>query len=310
MKTLIGFVAGIVLAGGIAFFVVQRKSEAPPQQVSQVTPADSQVPAPAPSQVVETPKPAETPAPAVAPPAKPVERRKPAPKPVVSNPASAATPAPATEPKPAETTVAKNEDQPAPAPAPAAEAPPYREPAPPPPPKPNTVTITQGTAINVRLQEALSSDKNQVGDAFSAVLDRPLVVDGFVIAERGARVEGRVVTSKAAGRVKGTSDIAIELSALHTADGQTVKLVTEPWEKHGDTSTGSDAAKVGAAAGIGAAIGAIAGGGKGAALGAILGGGAGTGGVLATRGKAVKIPVETKIAFMLKEPVTITEKLR
>lgn len=309
MKTLIGFVAGIVLAGGIAFLVVQRKSEAPAQQVSQVTPADSQVPA-APSQVVETPKPAETPAPAAEPPAKPVERRRPVQKPAGTDPVPATTPAPATEPKPAQTTVAQNQDQPAPAPAQAPEPPPYREPAPPPPPKPNTVTIMQGTAINVRLQEALSSDKNQVGDAFSAVLDKPLVVDGFVIAERGARVEGRVVTSKAAGRVKGTSDIAIELSTLHTADGQTVKLVTEPWEKHGDTTVGTDAAKVGAAAGIGAAIGAIAGGGKGAALGAILGGGAGTGGVLATRGKAVKIPVETKIPFMLKEPVTITEKLR
>jgi len=308
MKTLIGFIAGIVLAGGIAFLVMQRKNEPAVQPASAVAPQSSEIPsAPAPV-ITEEPKAADRPA--AEPASKPVERRKPAPAAAKAAPGTAepvAEPAPGpAEQKPAETTVAKNEQPASPAPAP--EPPPYREAAPP-PPKPATVTIQSGTAIYVRLQEPLSSDKNQVGDAFAAVLDRPLVVDGFVIAERGARVEGRVVTSKAAGRVKGTSDIAIELSSLHSSDGQNVKIVTEPWEKHGDTTVKSDAAKVGAAAGIGAAIGAIAGGGKGAALGAIIGGGAGTGGVLATRGKPVKLPVETKIPFMLKEPVTLTERL-
>jgi hypothetical protein len=172
------------------------------------------------------------------------------------------------------------------------------------------VTIPAGTALNVRLQDSLSSDKNSVGDAFSAVLDKPLVQDGFVIADRGARVEGRVVTSKAAGRVKGVSDIALEVLSIKTADGQLMRVSTDSWEKHGEKSVGTDVAKVGAATGIGAAIGAIAGGGKGAGIGAAIGGAAGTGGVLATRGKPVKVPVETRIAFRLKEPVTITEKLQ
>lgn len=308
MKTLIGFIAGIVLAGGIAFFVVQRKTEPVAQPAAAVTPQVSEIPSAPPPQVVDESKPAAPAAPEPA--ARPVEKRRAAPAaskqvPKAAAPSPAPEPAPAQQQKPAETAVAQNDQPPAPAP----EPPPYRESAPPPPPKPATVTIQSGTAIYVRLQEALASDKNQTGDAFSAVLDRPLVVDGFVIAERGARVEGKVVASKAAGRVKGTSDIAIELSTLHTSDGQTVKIVTEPWEKHGDTTVKSDAAKVGAAAGLGAIIGAIAGGGKGAAIGAAVGGGAGTGGVLATRGKPVKIPVETKIPFMLKESVTLTERL-
>ena len=57
----------------------------------------------------------------------------------------------------------------------------------------------------------------------------------------------------------------------------------------GQDSTKDDAAKVGAASGIGAIIGAIAGGGKGAAIGAIIGGGAGTAGVMTQRGKDIRL---------------------
>ncbi|MEO8131445.1 MAG: hypothetical protein ABI822_30395, partial [Bryobacteraceae bacterium] len=67
--------------------------------------------------------------------------------------------------------------------------------------------------------------------------------------------------------------------------------------------------KIGAAAAIGAAIGAIAGGGKGAAIGAGAGGAAGTGGVMATRGKDAEVPVETKLSFRLRDAITLTERL-
>ena len=45
----------------------------------------------------------------------------------------------------------------------------------------------------MRLVDGLSSERNGPGDTFAATLDKEVVVDGFVIAERGARVEGRVV---------------------------------------------------------------------------------------------------------------------
>ena len=57
----------------------------------------------------------------------------------------------------------------------------------------------------------------------------------------------------------------------------------------GRDSTKDDVAKVGAASGIGAIIGTIAGGGKGAAIGAIIGGGAGTAGVMTQRGKDIRL---------------------
>lgn len=171
------------------------------------------------------------------------------------------------------------------------------------------MTIPGGTTLTVRLGQTLHSDRNKPGETFTATLDQPLVVDGFVIAERGARVQGRIVESKQAGRVSGVSHMALELISLRTSDGQNVNIKTQTFEKEGEKSVGKDVAKVGAAAGIGAAIGAIAGGGRGAAIGAGVGGAAGTGGVMATRGAPVELKVETRLTFKLTSPVTITEKL-
>jgi hypothetical protein len=179
-----------------------------------------------------------------------------------------------------------------------------------PPRIPRTVTLPAGSLIAVRLDEALSSDRNQPGDSFRAILDQPIAVDGLVVAERGARVMGKVVEAERAGRVKGLSHLALELTQLTTSDGQKVKLQTESFSKQGEASQKSDAVKIGAAAAIGAAIGAIAGGGKGAAIGAGAGGAAGTGGVMATRGKAAELPVETKVSFRLRNAVNLTEQLK
>jgi hypothetical protein len=223
---------------------------------------------------------------------------------VASVPAPAPIPSPAPEPASA-----------APAPQPDPPARPEPEhvtpvPAPPAPPEPHKVTLNAGTLIPVRLVDGLTSERNVPGDLFTATLDKPLVVDGFVIAERGARVEGRVAASDRGGRVSGVALLAVEITRLHLSDGQTVALSTESFERRAEASRGEDAAKVGAGAALGAVIGAIAGGGKGAAIGAGAGGAAGAGTVMATRGRAAALPSETRISFRLRAPVVVTEKLR
>ena len=170
------------------------------------------------------------------------------------------------------------------------------------------MTLTAGTLVPVRLMDGLSSDRNSAGDSFTATLDAPLIVDGFAIAERGARVEGKVTDSQKAGKVSGVSNLAIVLTQITTSDGQHVHIQTQTFTKKGDTSHGQDAAKVGGGAGIGAIIGAIAGGGKGAGIGAAVGGAAGAGDVLLTRGKPATLASETRINFRLSAPVTITEQ--
>jgi hypothetical protein len=157
--------------------------------------------------------------------------------------------------------------------------------------------------------ETLSTERNKDGDAFVATLDQPLVVDGFVIAERGARVRGRVVQAVRSGKVEGLAKLSVQLTEINTSDGQRLKVETSPFERQASTTHKADAAKIGGGAALGAIIGAIAGGGKGAAIGAGAGGAAGAGTVMMTRGKPAEIPVETRVAFRLKNPVTLTEQL-
>jgi hypothetical protein len=163
--------------------------------------------------------------------------------------------------------------------------------------------------LPVRLVDGLSSERNAPGDAFLATLDKELVVDGFVIAERGARVEGRVVASGPGSRMKGVAGIAVELTRLHTSDGQSVAIQTDSFERHAEPARSEDAEKVAAGAVIGAVVGGMAGGGKGAAIGAGVGGGAGAGDVMLTRGKPATLPSETRISFRLRAALTLTEQL-
>jgi hypothetical protein len=172
------------------------------------------------------------------------------------------------------------------------------------------VTIPAGTSLTVRLAESLSSDKSRAGDTFAATLDQPLVVEGFVIAERGSRAQGRIVEATRGGKVKGRAQIGVELVQITSSDGQRIGVSTGAVQKQAESSAKKDAARVGIGAALGAAIGAIAGGGKGAGIGAGVGGAAGAGDVLLTRGQEVELPVETRLTFRLSEPVTVTEKLR
>src|SRR5580658_10328419 len=133
---------------------------------------------------------------------------------------------------------------------------------------PPQLTIKPGTYVTVRLNQALSSDRNQVGDAFSATLVRPIVVDGVVVAERGQTLGGHVTEAKKAGRVEGTSRLGIQLTDLPVADGQQVPVQTQFITRNGPTSVGRDATAIGVTTGVGAAIGAGVGGAGGAAVGA------------------------------------------
>ncbi len=175
--------------------------------------------------------------------------------------------------------------------------------------QPHVVTLQPGTNLNIRLGETISTDSNYPGDTFRAVLDMPIIADGFVIADKGSKVLGRVITAQKAGKVQGTANLGLTLTEINTTDGQQVRVETNAVENRGVSSTRQDAAEIAGGAALGAIIGALAGGGKGAAIGAGAGGAAGSGAVLLTRGKPAKLASETRLSFQLTAPVTITEKL-
>jgi len=171
---------------------------------------------------------------------------------------------------------------------------------------PPELVLPAGTMIMVRLTDSLSSDRNKAGDGFTAVLDQPLVAQGWVVARRGQTVVGQVSAAQKAGRVQGVSQLAVELTEIMAVDGDQMPVRTELVQSSAGTSRGRDAAEIGATTGVGAVIGAAAGRGEGAAIGAAAGAAAGAAGVLSTRGRATELYPETQLAFRLRDPVTIT----
>jgi hypothetical protein len=172
-------------------------------------------------------------------------------------------------------------------------------------PVPSTLTIPAGTVLLVRINEFLSSDRNQIGDRVTAVLEQPIIVNGWVVARRGQLLTGQVEAAVKAGRVKGTSQLGLELTDLTIVDGEQRPILTELWKASGGTSHGQDAATIGTTTALGAAIGAAADWGRGAAIGAGAGAAAGIGAVLLTRGRPTVIEPETQLSFRLVEPVKV-----
>ena len=171
---------------------------------------------------------------------------------------------------------------------------------------PPRLKLQAGTFISVRVDQLLSSDKNQAGDGFSATLTRPLVANGVVVAQRGQIIGGRVAAAEKAGRVKGVSRLVIQLTDLTLVDGQQVPIETELTNLTGPTSKARDAGAIAGTTALGAAVGAAADLGPGAAIGAGAGLITGTVGVLLTRGRPTVIYPESILTFRLAEPVAIS----
>ena len=174
-------------------------------------------------------------------------------------------------------------------------------------PLPQQLTIKSGTFVTVRVNQLLSSDRNQGGDTFSAMLDQPLLVDGVVVARRGQTVGGRVAEAQRAGRVKGVSRLGLQLTDLTLVDGQQVRVQSQLLGLGGPKTKGRDAGAIAGSTGVGAAIGAASAGwhdrGEGAAIGAGAGALAATIGVLLTRGHATVVYPESLLTFRIEAPI-------
>jgi hypothetical protein len=243
----------------------------------------------------------DAPAPAAAP-------AEPAAQAPATAPPSQLAPAPPGRPAAKPTAAAPEAAPPVAQSAPAPEPQPEAKPEPPPPPPPRVYTLRAGRTLRVWTTSTLSTKSNKTGETFSATLAEPIEHDGWVIAEKGAHVRGVILESDPGGRVKGTASLAVTINRLTLADGRTVTLAVDAVGQEAKSTKGKDAKKIGIATGVGAAIGAIAGGGSGAAIGAGIGGGAGAAHTMATRGAPAVIPAETELTFALSQPITVKER--
>jgi len=84
-----------------------------------------------------------------------------------------------------------------------------------PAPAPQPIIVSAGTPLTIRLAEKLGSSASQPGQAFSATLDKDVIVDGQTVIPAGANVSGAVVSAKPAGRLEGEASLVLRLTSIN-----------------------------------------------------------------------------------------------
>ncbi|MBK8313085.1 MAG: hypothetical protein IPL01_03215 [Acidobacteria bacterium] len=82
------------------------------------------------------------------------------------------------------------------------------------PAPPRVYTIPSGTVISVTTSSDLTTKEDRSGQKFTASLNNSIVDGDWVIAKKGAPVEGVIVTSDPGGKVKGTASISVRVERL------------------------------------------------------------------------------------------------
>jgi hypothetical protein len=167
-----------------------------------------------------------------------------------------------------------------------------------------TVTVPAGTRILIRTVDSIDSSKQKAGYRFTASLETNLQAGNMVVAQRGTPVYGVLSSASSAGKMKGSSELGLELTEI-AINGTSYPLMTSTYEIQGKGEGGNTTKKVVGGAGLGALIGGIAGGGKGAGIGALAGAGAGTAVAATKKGQQLSIPSESLLEFRLAQPVDL-----
>jgi hypothetical protein len=172
------------------------------------------------------------------------------------------------------------------------------------PQKPKRVTVPAGTRILIRTIDPVDSSKNKAGYRFAASLETNLQAEDMVVAPWGTRVYGHLAQASSAGKMKGSSQLTLELTDI-VINGTAYPLLTSTFEIKGKGEGSQTAKKVIGGAGLGALIGGIAGGGTGALIGVASGAAAGTIIAGSKKGEQLVIPSESLLEFRLQQPVSL-----
>ncbi len=167
-------------------------------------------------------------------------------------------------------------------------------------------TVPAGTVINVRMIDSISSDVNHAGETFRGSLDNSIRVGNRTVLPRGATAYVKLVDARSAGRVKGRSELKLQLERV-VVGNHSYPVGSQIVGYRGKSETKKSLKSTGIGAAVGGGLGAVFGGGKGAAIGAGVGGGTGLAVSAAHEGEQIRIPSERLVQFHLSSPLEIRE---
>jgi hypothetical protein len=79
------------------------------------------------------------------------------------------------------------------------------------------VFVPTGTPLTMRLNEPLGSKISQVDQSFAGTVDRDVDVQGRTVIPAGARVTGKVVAVRSAGRLAGEANLQLEVTSVNVS---------------------------------------------------------------------------------------------
>lgn len=171
------------------------------------------------------------------------------------------------------------------------------------------VVLPAGTTLPVALDTSVGSDTSRVEDRVTAHITKAIVIEGVTALLEGSSVSGVVTDATRAGKVSGTSRVAVRFHSLTPAQtDERYDIATSTVARSGPSEKKKDAVKIAAPAAGGAIVGGIVGGKKGAVIGGAAGGGAGTAVVMSQRGEDVRLGRGAALTLRLTEAVTIRVK--
>jgi hypothetical protein len=166
------------------------------------------------------------------------------------------------------------------------------------------VTLPAGTVLPIDLDTTVGSDISRVEQRVDGRLRAPVTSNGVQVLPAGTAVSGHVTAARRPGKVKGRGLIALRFTRIDTPGEGTTRMSSAPISRMAEATKEQDALKIVAPAAAGAVIGRIAGGKGAAKKGAVIGGAAGTGYVLSTRGKEVRLGKGANLSVKLTAPLT------
>jgi hypothetical protein len=179
--------------------------------------------------------------------------------------------------------------------------------------------IPSGESFTVRMNELASSQTARVGDAISATLDSPIMVNGSEAVPAGSSVDGSVLYVSPASRVGKHGELEVRFMTITKPNGEKVAIDGGVVTTNGTTVLKGDTYKMDILKGVGIAggttlVGAVGGtavggllgvAGTGAAIGTAVGGVAGVGLALARKGRGVDLPKGTRLKVKLAQPASV-----
>jgi hypothetical protein len=180
-------------------------------------------------------------------------------------------------------------------------------------PQPRTVTLSvpSGTTLAIRMNDELSTERSQAGDAFTAVLTAPLVdAAGIVLVPAGATVRGRVTAVAPSTRVGQTATMNLAFESI-SFGGQSHPLHATveraDVQQKTRTSTAEQAGKIAAGTAAGAILGQVIGRDRSSTIrGAAVGAAAGTAIAMGTADVDAVLPAGADVVIRLDQPIQVT----